>query len=187
METKACSGIELKGEPEGTFTALISTFNRVDKHGDLVRPGAFRASLDAWRATGARVPVVYSHRADDVLQHVGDCDPADIVESSTGLQASGRFYLDEVVAHKVFRQLKRKALSQWSFGYIVRQSKPLPGGGRELLAVDLLELGPTLIGAGQTHTVDVKGHTPARADPYAAHRAALDRALKRLAITLATR
>jgi HK97 family phage prohead protease len=186
MELKTFSHVELKRDPKGSFVALISTFNKPDKFGDIVRPGAFRTSIARWRTKGAKVPVIFSHQSHDIHQHVGDVDPRDLVETSIGLQAAGQFYLTEPTAKKVHAQLLRKALSEWSFGFVVRQARSLPRGGRELVAVDLVEIGPTLAGAGETQTIDVKGGRHDRPpDPLAVPRAALDRALKRLAITIA--
>ena len=88
--------------------------------------------------------------------HVGDCNPHNCQETDAGLMVSGHLYLDEERGQKVFRQLQRGALREWSYGFLVKQSRPLASGGRELLDVDLVELGPTLKGAGVTETVEVR-------------------------------
>jgi HK97 family phage prohead protease len=189
METKRCDRIDLKADATGEFHALISTFDRVDKYGDVVRRGAFTETIARWRARGDKLPVIFSHRADDPEMHVGEIDPREVREGVTGLEARGRFYLDEPVGRKVHAQIQRKALSEWSFAYRVIRAKPRPKGGRELLCVDLLEIGPCLAGVGETATLDVKAATRERrggAGPLAGHYAQLDRALKRLAIAIAS-
>jgi Escherichia/Staphylococcus phage prohead protease len=175
METKKITRIEMKAEPAGEFTALIATFNKRDKYGDVIRPGAFAASIDAWRTRGANVPVVFSHRSDDVTQYIGHVEPQDLEETSIGLQARGRFYLDEPIAEKCFKQLQRKALNEWSFGFRIPDggSHVLANGMRELRQITLLELGPCLAGVGDTATLEVKAE--ARRVDLLAERQALAR------------
>lgn len=190
METKACVRVELKSEPEGLFVAVISTFNKPDKYGDVVKPGAFRASIDDWFARGDNVPVIYAHQHNDIRQWVGHVNPINLHETATGLEAAGRFDLEEEVARKVFRQLQRRALSEWSFAYEITKSSPLPSGGRALEAVQLVEIGPCLRGVGTTQTISVKadgGDRRSLPDPLATHRAQLDRALRRVNIAIAAR
>ena len=67
----------------------------------------------------------------------------------------GKFYLDEPEANKVFRQLQRKTLREWSFAFLPVVQKAM-AKGREFLKVDLREIGPCLIGCGDTQTLAVK-------------------------------
>src|SRR5687768_7764238 len=152
-ETKTFS---VEPKAEGRFKALVSTFNIPDKTGDIVRPGAFRGSLERWRATNGRIPVVFSHQSSDPLLHIGEATPHNAMETSLGLIVSGHLYLDEERGAKTFRQLQRGALREWSYGFLIKQSRPLANGGRELLELDLVELGPTLVGAGTTETLEVR-------------------------------
>jgi HK97 family phage prohead protease len=183
MDTKRFNAVELKASPEGMFIAKISTFNKPDKYGDVTRPGCFVETITRWRASGAKVPVIFAHQADRPQMHVGDVDPHLLRETAVGLQAAGHFYLDEPEAAKVFRQLQRKALREWSFGFVIQRAKPLPSGGRELLALDLVELGPCLVGVGDTETVAVK-HEGSTIDPHAAARARIELASRRVAFAL---
>lgn len=184
METKRIDHCELKADATGTFTALISTFDKPDKFNDIVRRGAFTDTIRAWRAKGGKVPVVFSHRSDEIEQHIGEVDPAHLVEGPTGLEATGKLYLDEATAKKVFSQLQRRTLSEWSFGFLITRAKTLASGVRELLAVDLVELGPTVRGAGDTATLALKSQAGAPG-PLDRYRWELDRARRRTAIALA--
>jgi hypothetical protein len=159
MEMKSFESVELSATPQGRFRALIATFNRPDKMGDLIRPGAFAATIQAWRAKGGKVPVVFSHQSSDPAMHIGEVDPANLQETAAGLEATGDLYLDEPNAAKVHKQLVRKALREWSFGFLIAKSKPLGRMGRELLEVTLIELGPTVAGVGDTATLAVKSDT----------------------------
>jgi hypothetical protein len=89
---------------------------------------------------------------------------------------------------KVVRQLQRGALSEWSMGFSIQKSRPLPSGGREITQAHLIELGPCLAGAGETETVSVKADAAdvdTRRQQLAAvllapHRARLDLLTRRL-------
>lgn len=156
-ETKTFT-VEVKAGAEGKFRALISTFDVPDKYGDIVRRGAFKKSLDQWRATNGRIPVIFAHQDRDPLLHVGEVNPHNSQETATGLMVNGHLYVDEERGAKVFRQLQRGALREWSFGFLVPKggARPLPTGGRELLDLELVELGPTVKGAGETETLEVR-------------------------------
>jgi uncharacterized protein len=180
---KTFDRVDVKAGPEGRFVALIATFNKADKSGDVIRPGAFAASITRWQASGARVPVIYSHRHGDPQAVVGEVEPTDLRETALGLEASGLFYLDEANGAKVFKQMQRRTLKEWSFGYLVQKAKTLAAGTRELLQIDLLELGPTLVGMGDTSTIGLKDAvTPVRVDALTPHRIRLDLVRRRLAL-----
>jgi HK97 family phage prohead protease len=185
METKRFDGIDVKAEASGTFEARISTFDTPDKYGDIVRRGAFTDTIARWRARGTKVPVVFAHQSEDIDQHVGEVDPQDLEETAVGLIARGKFYLSEPRAAKVHRQLLRKALSEWSYGFRILRAKAM-GRGRELLALDLVELGPCVCGVGDTETIAVK--SDARIDLHAEDRARIELARRRaeFALTVAS-
>ena len=140
MEIKSFADVAFKAEPEGTFTALIATFNKADKNGDILRPGAFADTLAQWRRSGARIPVIFSHAWRDPMQHIGEVDPTDVRETPTGLEAR------QAVSRRAERaegltQLQRKTLREWSRGYVV--SKPKRSHkARELLAPRYVNSGP---------------------------------------------
>ena len=143
-----------------------------------MRGGAFRASSSRVARAGPLDPDIPARfSAHQVRRHQSSTSarsiPLDLVETETGLRARGHFYLEEPTAKKVFSQLQRKALSEWSFAYRVRQSKPLPNGGRELLAIDIIGIGPCLAGVGDTATIAVKADAARAASPVAAERAQL--------------
>jgi len=179
IEYKAVDAAEIRAGASGAFVARISTFDVADKRGDIVRRGAFTDSIARWRAKGAKLPIVFSHQAEDIDQHVGEIDPADLEETSLGLMARGRFYLDEPRAAKVHKQILRKALSEWSYGYRVVRAKAT-AAGRELLSLDLIEIGPCLVGVGDTETIAVKSDT--QADPHADAKARIVLAQRRVAL-----
>jgi HK97 family phage prohead protease len=94
-------------------------FDKVDRGGDVVRRGAFAASLKR----NSDVPLLLQHtgRVIGRIEHLS--------EDSRGLRVIGR--VDGRVADLVGTGL--------SFGYRVREARDA-GGARELLALDLVEV-----------------------------------------------
>jgi len=106
------------------FAGYASVFDRVDRGGDVVRSGAFAASLRAGRA----VPLLWQHRAGAV---VGVIEA--LAEDARGLRVVAR------VTHPTAAGLvARGALTGLSFGYRVRGARG--SNPRELLALDLAEV-----------------------------------------------
>ena len=106
------------------FAGYASVFDRVDRGGDVVRRGAFVASL----AAGRVVPLLWQHRAGAVIGTIET-----LAEDRRGLRVVAR------VTHPTAASLvARGALTGLSFGYRVtaaRGSHP-----RELLGLDLAEV-----------------------------------------------
>src|SRR5690606_25799448 len=54
------------GLAEGEFLVYPSTFIRkADSYGDVVAPGAFTETIQAWKESGNVLPGLYGHRMDD--------------------------------------------------------------------------------------------------------------------------
>ncbi|MBJ7502114.1 MAG: HK97 family phage prohead protease [Sphingopyxis sp.] len=106
------------------FAGYASVFDRVDRGGDVVRSGAFAASLRERRA----VPLLWQHRAGAV---VGSIET--LAEDARGLRVVAR-----VTHPAAARLVATGALTGLSFGYRVRASRGV--GPRELTALDLAEV-----------------------------------------------
>lgn len=150
LETKTVAARVTEAKADGTATALVSVFGNVDLGGDRVMPGAFTRSLDEWRAKGDPIPVIWSHDWDNPESFVGWADPKDITETAEGLVVPMKFDSDRPRAEQVHHLLKTRRVTQFSFGYFVREYEdvddPEYGKVRELRDVDLFEVGPTLLG-----------------------------------------
>lgn len=134
------------GEERGRFEAIVSVFGNVDKMGDRVVEGAFTNTLAEWRASGKRLPVIWSHQWGNPDAHIGDADP-NLAEEvpGKGLKIVGDVDLDERFSAKVYKLMKRGL--QFSFAYEVIKEKKAQDGANELLELKLIEVGPTLVGA----------------------------------------
>jgi HK97 family phage prohead protease len=150
LETKTVKARVTQAKADGTATALVSVFGNVDLGGDRVMPGAFTRSLDEWRAKGDPIPVIWSHDWDNPESFVGWANPADIKETDEGLVVPMQFDLDRTRAEQVHHLLKTRRVTQFSFGYFVREYEDVNddqyGKVRELRDVELFEVGPTLLG-----------------------------------------
>ena len=106
------------------FAGYASVFDRVDRGGDVVRAGAFAASLAERRA----VPLLWQHRPGAVVGVIET-----LSEDALGLRVVAR------VTHPTAAALvARGALTGLSFGYRVKAARG--AGPRELLALDLAEV-----------------------------------------------
>lgn len=172
MRTKSCPvSIKAAGEPDGLpagqFEAIVSVFDNVDAYGDVVIPGAFKNTLEEWKASGNPIPIYYSHRMDDPdfnIGHVVDAAellagderlPADLKELG-GLWIKGELDVETPIpgskAPQVHRLLKGRRVTQFSFAYDVIELAEAKRDGEdvlELIELKLYEVGPTPIGANQ--------------------------------------
>ncbi|HET6524314.1 HK97 family phage prohead protease [Sphingopyxis sp.] len=106
------------------FAGYASVFDRVDRGGDVVRRGAFAASLAAGRA----VPLLWQHRPGAPIGTIET-----LAEDGRGLRVVAR------VTHPAAAKLVAKgALTGLSFGYRVRGARG--ENPRELTALDLAEV-----------------------------------------------
>ncbi|MGQ3287040.1 MULTISPECIES: HK97 family phage prohead protease [unclassified Sphingopyxis] len=113
-----------KREGDLWFAGYASVFDRVDRGGDVVRAGAFAASLRERRA----VPLLWQHRPGAVIGVIET-----LAEDARGLRVVAR------VTHPTAAALvARGALTGLSFGYRVTASRG--NGPRELLGLDLAEV-----------------------------------------------
>ena|GEM_PF-493292 len=147
MKTKTYTA-EVKaadGAPEGTFEALVSIFGNVDHAGDRVVKGAFANSLQRWAESGNPIPVVFSHRWDDLDAHIGEVLAAE--ETDEGLLVKAQLDIaDDPAAAKVHRLLSKRRIKEFSFAYDVNDERKADDGANELLELDIIEVGPTLLG-----------------------------------------
>lgn len=135
---------------DGQFEALVSVFGNEDSAGDVVTPGAFAKSLAAWEERGDPIPVIWSHEWSDPYAHIGHVLTAE--ETDDGLQVRAQLDLDNPKAEQVYRLLKGRRVTQFSFAFDVRDAAEGTRGEKsvtELRELALHEVGPCLLGANQ--------------------------------------
>ena len=114
------------------ISGYASVFNTRDLSGDIVRRGAFSASI--LQCNTKTIPMLFGH---ETKEPIGIWNR--IVEDRSGLFVSGELFLGVPRVDRIARLVKSYALSGLSIGYRpvrfhVRKS------GRELLEIDLWEV-----------------------------------------------
>lgn len=171
MQVKTCP-ITVKtagtheGADEGIVEAIVAAYN-VDSVGDQIIPGAFAKSLTRHRDAGNRIPFVWSHKSDDPESYIGEVIDAE--ERDEGLWVRAKLDLDEPRAAKVYKLLKGRRVSQFSFAYTETDARPatkssMPGALKELHELDIHECGPTMVGANQATSLLGVKHTVQKDD-----------------------
>ncbi len=115
-------------DDEGQLEGLASVFGTADRGGDVVHKGAFKGATFP-------IPMLASH------------DPADVVgvwtegvETAEGLRVKGKLILTVQRAREVRDLILAKAMAALSIGYIATKKAARAAGGRDLLAVELIEI-----------------------------------------------
>ena len=141
--------LEIKSLTEnGTFAGYASVFDVVDSQRDVMRRGAFAATLK-----GRKTPVqlLWQHQWDSPIGVL-----AQIFEDAHGLYVEGRLLLGVAKAREAYALLKAGALKGLSIGFTVQKARRNPDtGARELLAVELFEVSLVTLPANEVATVTV--------------------------------
>ena len=160
MNTKSCVA-KIKAGPdaglaEGEFIAYASVFGNKDSYGDVVQPGAFTDTLEAWKAKGSPIPLLWGHNTADPDFNLGEV--AEAAEDFHGLKVHGRLDMESPKSAQVYRLLKSGRVSQMSFAYSIVEGEWVEpvGEGKtykdayySLKKLDLFEVSIVPIGANQ--------------------------------------
>lgn len=175
LERKALS-VEFKADEAGTFRATFSTFNVIDRDGDVTLPGAFtdgqEVRIASWGHNWGTLPV-----GKGVIH--ADTERAWV---------DGEFFLETAAGKDTHTTVKALAgLQEWSYGFDVKAYKFGQFAGQDvrfLEGLDVFEVSPVMIGAGiNTRTEFVKGSFDSECDQLIAlHREFLERAKARSGI-----
>lgn len=150
----------LEFDDGGIVRGYVSTFDEVpDSYGDIVAPGAFADSLDAWRKSGNKIPLLYGHRTDDPKYNIGYL--REFYEDERGLYVEAAFDADNETAQLCRRLANEGRLCKFSFAYDVKERADarLESGQfvNKLIKVDIFEASLVVIPANQNAVVtDVK-------------------------------
>ena len=110
------------------FAGYAALFDRPDRGGDVVRPGAFAASLKR----GGGVPLLWQHAPARPIGRVEY-----LKEDRRGLRVIGRLS-GGLAGREAAALLKEGTVRGLSFGYRVREARG--ESPRELMAVELVEV-----------------------------------------------
>jgi HK97 family phage prohead protease len=147
----------IAGSP-GQYEAYYAVFNNVDLVNDRIKEGAFKNSLERWKASGDPIPMIFSHGWDSMDNHVGWVEEAEEVspgdprlpeklKSLGALRTIIQCDLEDSYGKKMDRLLAKRRVREGSFAYDVIREETAKDGVNDLLELDLIEVGPTLKGA----------------------------------------
>lgn len=156
MESKSLE-IELKAEGTGAFSARFATFDVIDAHDDVTRPGAFKSGTEV---------LIGGYNHETGVLPVGK---GTIRSDSRSAWVEGRFNLNTTGGRDTYEAVKDAgALMEWS--YLLRPTRfeygeHLGKRVRFLNEIEVFSVDPVLKGAGiDTRTLSLKS-----ALPYADH------------------
>jgi phage head maturation protease len=153
IERKYFTGIDLKADKPGAFTAKIAELNVIDKDGDVTLPGAF--------PDGKAILIsAYQHGSWDGGLPVGK---GTVHEKGNDVIVKGQFNLNTVTGKEHYETVKfAPDLQEWSYGFSpteFERDTEFEGHAvsRILKKVDPFEASPVLRGAGNnTGTMSIK-------------------------------
>lgn len=117
-------------EEEGIITGYASVFNEIDLANDVIKSGAFTASLNE------RTPVMlWNHNSDVVLGKW-----LEIREDEKGLFVKGQLCLDVEKSQEVYELLKSKSVTGLSIGFSIDKSAYDVNGSRIIEKLSLFEI-----------------------------------------------
>jgi uncharacterized protein len=127
------------GNTSGDFTGHAAVFGNVDSHKDIIRRGAFSASIAAHKAAGTMPALLWSH---DQAKPIGRV--LSLAEEDQGLAVAGKFNLATTAGRDA--HAKAGDINGLSIGYNVPPGGAVHqrNGGRILQRINLHEISPVV-------------------------------------------
>jgi HK97 family phage prohead protease len=151
--------LELKTGSEGHVSAVFSTFDTIDKDGDVTLPGAF--------TSGEQVRLLPAHNWAHYAIGKGS-----ITSNGDRAVFDGAFNLKTTAGRDWYESVKDLGdIQEWSYGFNILEAEPGVVNGqnvRVIKRVKVHEVSPVTLGAGVgTGTLDIKSATFAEAIDHA--------------------
>jgi HK97 family phage prohead protease len=126
------------GEEAGLIEGYASKFGLLDRGGDIVEKGAFKASIADWKRKKQMPPILWQH---DPYTPIGVW--TELKEDDVGLYVKGRLILDVPQAAIARALIKAGAVTGFSIGYLTEERDiDRQTGARHLKKVALWEISP---------------------------------------------
>ena len=103
---------------DGAIEGYGAVFGNRDRAGDIIQPGAFAKSLEEFRASGRRIPMLWQHDTHAVIGSWSEFS-----EDATGLFLKGRLNLDVPRAKEARALLQAEDIDGLSIGYISEEDR----------------------------------------------------------------
>jgi uncharacterized protein len=131
--TLAASEVRISPDDNGAFSGYAAHFGAPNAFDEVIKPGAFRRSLQE-RGAGV-VPLLWQHNPSAPIGVW-----TSIVEDARGLKVAGRLILETVQGREAHALMKAGAISGLSIGFRARQQERAANGQRVLVDIDLAEI-----------------------------------------------
>jgi HK97 family phage prohead protease len=146
-ETRAFSfEIKTVGD-DGTIEGYGSVFDVKDSYDDVIKPGAYAATLAAHKAAGTMPAMLWQHDSDEPIGVW-----TEMIEDAKGLRVKGQLLLATTRGREAYELLKVGALKGLSIGFMAKEWS-YQDDVRILTAIDLWELSVVTFPANQKATV----------------------------------
>jgi uncharacterized protein len=133
---------------DGSFAGYASVFGVVDSQRDVVKPGAFKATL---KDRAQPVQLLWQHQWESPIGTIES-----LLEDKHGLYIQGRLLMEVAQAREAHALLKARVIRGLSIGYSVKRSRRDPQSGiRQLLEVDLWEVSLVTMPANEAAQVTI--------------------------------
>jgi len=158
---KTLRDVVVKSADKGEVSAVFSTFNVIDKDGDVTLPGAIRDGTEV-------VISAYGHTSHGEMGGKLPVGKGVIRTTESEAIMHGRFFLNTTDGRETFEVVKELGpLGEWSYDLTNVKSYlgELDGQRAQFLeSISVKEVSPVLIGSGvNTRTLSVKSHDDDRA------------------------
>ena len=160
LERKFCRlGEDLVVEDGTKIEGYASLFGKCDQGGDVVQSGAYGKSLNALKASGRQVKMLWQH---DPAQPIGVWD--EVHEDDKGLFVKGRILKDVEKGREAAALIEAGAIDGLSIGYRTVRAQKDGKGQRLLSELELWEVSLVTFPMLPDARVGAKGETLGGAD-----------------------
>lgn len=128
--------LEAMSDADGRFEGFGAVFDNIDSFDEVIAPGAFKASLAAYRRERRMPALLWQH---DAKAPIGVWETLE--ETTAGLMARGRLLLDLHLGREAHVLLKAGALDGLSIGFRTLEARRDEATGvRTLTEIELFEI-----------------------------------------------
>jgi HK97 family phage prohead protease len=144
MQHKAFTApLEIKNLDEGgSFEGYASVFGVMDSDGDVIVKGAFRKSIEDYRAKGKMPKMLWQHNPSIIVGKFTDME-----EDDYGLRVKGTLILEVEKGREAYALMKAGELDAMSVGFNIDEAQDGNNRGRVISAADLWEVSLVTWGA----------------------------------------
>jgi HK97 family phage prohead protease len=137
-------------QDDGTFEGYASVFGEVDSYGEVVKKGAFKASLKAWAKRGKLPAMLWQHDSKNVIGKW-----LEMKEDDIGLRVKGQIALSVPQGAAAYALIKMDAVDGLSIGFVATEwTTDSKSDLVTLDVIDLWEVSIVTFPAGSSARVD---------------------------------